>query len=238
MPVPSPEIKLYNGVLENAARVLLGLEAFHPQRLSLQQTRIVDYFAVYGEDVGLGTSLQERVAWRGQVFGIREKLVSEALELLLAAGQIEGDDEIGYRSIEEGCMACGISEYLDEVFDVCWHMSQEAEKAGMKAYFEERKADIERRIDVPLEGPPEDPEFRRYERRLRKDMERMEGLEMTAILFKRLLSEKEVSAHSCLTIDWLAAIQSAADAEGTKCYRTISQLQSMRSEPREGDIHS
>ncbi|MDW9481250.1 hypothetical protein GOB57_21635 [Sinorhizobium meliloti] len=236
--MPSQEIKLYNGVLENAARVLLALDAFHPQRLSLEETRVVDYFATYGEDVGLGTSLQERVAWRGQVFGIREKLVSEALEFLAAAGQVEGDDEIGYRSGEESCMAYGVSEYLDELFDVCLHMSKEAEKAGMKAYFEDRKADIESRIGVPLEGPPDDPEFHRYERRLRKDIERMEGLEITAILFNRLLSEKDVSEHPCLTRDWLAAVQSAADAEGTKCYRTIGQLQSMRSPPQEEDFNS
>lgn len=236
--MPSQEIKLYNGILENAARVLLALEAFHPQRLSLEETRIVDYFAAYGEDVGRGTSLQERVAWRGKVFGIREKLVSEALEFLLAAGQVEGDDETGYRSVDESCMALGLSEYLDELFDVCCHMSKEAEKVGMKAYFEERKVDIENRIDIEIEGPPEDPEFHHYERRLRKDIERMEGLEMTAFLFKQLLEKKEVSEYPCMTTEWMAWVQSAADKEGTKCYRTISQLQSMRSEAREEDINS
>ncbi|MBY3433759.1 hypothetical protein HFN89_06305 [Rhizobium laguerreae] len=234
----SQEIKLYNGVLENAARVLLCLDAFHPRRLSLEQTRIVDYFAAYGEDVGFETSLQERVAWRGQVFAIRETLVSEALEFLLAAGQIEGNDEKGYRSVEESCMSIGISEYLDELFNVCCHMSEEAEKLGMKAFFDDRKADIKSRIDVPLEGPPDDPGFHCYERRLRKDIDRMEGLETTAYLFKRLAPEKHVSRHPGLAADWLAAVQSAADAEATKCSWTISQLRTMRSHPGEEDVNS
>lgn len=236
--MPNQEIKLYNGVLENAARVLLGLEAFHPQSLSLDETRIVDYFAAYGEDVGFGSSLQERVAWRGRVFGIREKHVSEALEFLLASGQIEGDDKTGYRSADETCMAYGLSEYLDELFNVCCHMREQSKKVGIKAYFKERKADIECRIDVELEGPPEDPEFHYYESRLRKDIERMEGLEMTAFLFKQLLERKEVSEHPCLTREWMAWVQSDADKEQTKCRRTISQLQSMRSEPRGEDFNS
>ncbi|MCS4089053.1 ABC-three component system middle component 2 [Rhizobium sp. BK176] len=236
--MPSQEIKLYNGVLENAARVLLGLAAFHPTRLSMEETRIVDYFAAYGEDVGLETSLQDRVAWRGQVFGMRETMVTEAIGFLLAAGQVEGDDELGYRSIEESCMAIGLSEYLDEIFRVCCHMSDEAEKAGIKAYFNDRKADIESRIDVPLEGPPDDPGFHRFEQRQRKDIERMEGLEMTAFLFKKLLERSRVSEHPWLTREWLAAVQSAADKEQTKCYRTISQLKSMRQKPCAEDNNS
>lgn len=231
------EMKLYNGVLENAARVLLALDAFHPRYLSLEEIRIVDYFVAYGEDIGFGSSLQDRVAWRGQVFGIREKMVLEAIELLLAAGEIERDEGTGYRSVEESCLAYGLSEYIDELFNVSCHMQQEAEKVGMTAYFDERKADIESRIDVELEGPPDDPEFHRYEARLRKDIERMEGLEMTALLFKQLLERREVSEHPSLTRDWMAHVQSAADKEQRNCRRTISQLQLMRLEPRVEDIN-
>jgi hypothetical protein len=234
MSVPSQEIKTYNGVLENAARVLLGLGAFYPSRLSLEEIRIVDYFAAYGEDVGLETSLQDRPAWRGQVFGFRESMVSGAIDFLLAARQIEGDGQTGYRSIEENCMSLGLSSYLDEIFDVCYHMSKDAEIAGLKAYFTERKADIESRVDVPFEGPPGDPEFHLFEKRQEKDLARMEGLEMTAFFFKQMLEKNQVAEHPCLTRDWMAAVQSAADTEMLNCRRTIVNLRAMRELPQEG----
>jgi hypothetical protein len=191
----------------------------------------VDYFAVYGEDVGLEASLQDRVAWRGQVFGFRETMVSEAVEFLLAARQIEGDDQIGYRSVEESCMSLGLSIYLDEIFDVCCHMSKEAEKAGLKAYFTERKADIQSRIEVPLEGPPDDPGFHLFEKRQEKDIDRMDGLDATAFLFMRMLEKTQVEEHPCLTTESMASVQLAADKEQLNCRRTIANLRAMRELP-------
>ncbi|MNV82390.1 hypothetical protein D3C71_1761210 [compost metagenome] len=107
-------------------------------------------------------------------------------------------------------------------------MRDKADEIGVQEYIASLKADILARVDEPLGGMPDDPEFRLYEDRLNKDVVRMEGLDMAVYQFKRNLSLK-VSDHPCLDADWLESLSVAAEKEAAGCERRIRELQRMRS---------
>jgi hypothetical protein len=223
-----PKLDLYNGLIEHAARSIVLFECFFPHRLSLEDIRVMEHLAVYGEDVGYKTSLQNRVEGRAAAFRFREETVRDAIAFLIAGGFVEGDEDGGYKATAEERWAYGLSDHGDEIFRVCCHMRDKADEIGVQEYIASLKADILARVDEPLGGMPDDPEFRLYEDRLNKDVVRMEGLDMAVYQFKRNLNLK-VSDHPCLDADWLESLSVAAEKEAVGCERRIRELQRMRS---------
>jgi len=84
---------LYNGLLETAARGAIILETFFPERFSLEEVRLLDFFAVFGGDLGGPTFLHPPIEGRGLAFGVREAAVVASLDFLDGIGQVEKVDD-------------------------------------------------------------------------------------------------------------------------------------------------
>jgi hypothetical protein len=223
----SPPLTLYNGAIEHAGRLIILLEVFHPHRLSVEEIRVLAHLCVYGEDVGYKSSLQRRVEGRAAAFHFREEVVLDAMQFLLAGGLVEGCPERGYRVTSNERWAYGLSQYSDEVFDVCCHMRDRADEAGIREYIAVLKADIEARSKEPPGDMPEDPQFLIYEEIQFKDMARMGGLWMAIYQFKENL-ELKAGDHPCLNRGWLEQLSKEVEKEELACRGRIVTLRKMR----------
>jgi hypothetical protein len=224
----TPKLELYNGLIEHAARAVVIFECFAPNRLSLEQVRVLEHLVPYGEDVGYKNSLQTRAEGRARAYVFRETMVRDAIAFLLAGGYIDVDDEGKYGSVDDR-WGYGLSDHGDEVFNVCRHMCEKADHMGVNSYVSELEDSILARIGEPLGSMPDDPEFMLYEERLTKDVIRMEGLFVSVHQFIWNLDRK-FSDHSCLDADWLKALASACEKEVSASKKRIAELQAMRSD--------
>lgn len=226
--------ELYNGLVETATRSLIVLTCFYPYRLTAEAIRMLEFHAVYGEDVGMDESLQRRCKGRAQAFVFREEKVKEGLEFLVDAGQAEGDWQQGYkairRSVDDFMVSLEIgSNYISSLYQTCFHMSELAEKVGLETYLSDMAKDLTERVSEPLERP-DDPKFDGLLASYKADILRMEGLANAASAFSMIPRNHIKTSHPKLETEWLSGLDAAAMKEVESIKLNLAGLEQLRAD--------
>lgn len=104
---PANEINkpiLFNGTLETGIRLLVILNAVHPQELDLTSLIWLDYLIVHTEDIDGPPSLHPNIPQRNGELLVRRKLIQSSIELLQNLHFIDitaNNSGITYKASEE-----------------------------------------------------------------------------------------------------------------------------------------
>lgn len=225
--------ELYNSLVETSLRVLVVLQAFR-RRLSVDEIRVLEIFAVYGEDVGHDKSLQHRTSSRFHAYGFRKAWFMDALEYLKVAAIVEGDNAQGYTLVisdlfhEDSFVGSLGGEYIDEITTVCNLMAEQAERSGFDEYLSRLTSLAEAGMKAELDSPPSAIETDWLVRNLQRDFWRMEGLRWMAEALSEHVARLPKGLHPRLDQDWLKGLAEAARLEMTRVLREEDSLRRFR----------
>lgn len=224
---------LYNSLVETSMRVLRVLQAFD-RRLSVDDIRVFEILAVYGEDVGYGKSLQQMGGGRFYAYGWRGALVQEAVDFLILARLVEGDQQGGYRLVVpddhdlESFVGQLGGDYDNELEEVCDFMALRAGEIGFETYVTQMRAVLEAGLLEEIDMPPDPIETDSYVRLLVRDYWRMLGLRLMAAALARHAASLPLGLHPCLDPDWLKGLEEAARLEMVRVLREEAEVVAFR----------
>lgn len=225
--------ELYNSLIETSLRVLVVLQSFQ-RRLTVDEIRVLEIFAVYGEDVGHDKSLQHRASSRFHAYGFRKAWVRDALEFLRVATIVEGDDAQGYTLVisdlfhEDSFVGSLGGEYIDEITTVCDLMAEQAERSGFDEYLSRLTSLAEAGMTAEMDSPPSAIETDWLVRNLQLDFWRMEGLRWMAEALSDHVARFPEGLHPRLDQDWLKGLAEASRLEMSRVLREEYSLTMFR----------
>lgn len=226
-----PKARTYNGLHEVALRCLVSLHAFAPRGLSGTELRLVEFFAVFGKDVGLDRSLQYPHEGRGNAHGLRLDMIVEALRYLVDIGLVVNNG--GEDDVDTGCdwvkivpsktdlSALLADPYFSEFARVCAHMRAEATRAGRGRYLNGLRKRLATLKQPGIGSPPRDPAFNWLAVNYALDAVRMRGLAHGAAF----LAGFDPARH-----DEAMAVARAAEAEIRKVGGEAAGLDRLRAD--------
>jgi hypothetical protein len=224
---------LYNALVETSQRIALILQAFE-RSLCVNDLRVLELFAVYGEDVGFHKSLHNVTAARFHPYGFRESIIRESIEFLLCAQILGGDEEVGYRLVEpdlfsdESFVGCLSGEYTTEFSAVCDFMAKQADAKGFDTFIEELTVRAMEGLKAELDFPPSPIETDWFVRNLERDFYRMNSLQWTAYALAERAASLPAGTHARLDPVWLNGLYEAAKAEMVRVYNEQISVTSLR----------
>lgn len=219
------ERDLYNGSVETGFRALAALAAMEEAgrgSVAFDDLRVLDLFAVYGEDVGFDRSLQPRVPGYGNAFNFRHERLRETLRELVGYGlaDVSPDGEwsisrSGLDLMEEGDFAQ--TGYGAEIVRVCRGMTGEEALSRLRSLAESiRHADLAR---------PEPDALAFLHEAYARDLVRIEGLRAAVRDLRALRDESESD------VEWLDALAALAEREDSRLRHHAREVDALRKQP-------
>jgi len=173
---------LYNGPVETALRVLTLIEAFNPDRLNLEEIRLLDHFVVFAGDAGAPINLHPPTRGRANAFTFRKSLLSPALEALVGL-EIAAEDRTGPKtsyglreSEAKSPLAETGSDYLYALRETALWLKEASDREGRGAFFSRLRDRMRVLLQEPLEMPESQAErFSFLRANYESDCRRVEG---------------------------------------------------------------
>ena len=232
MKIRDIQYETYNGVMETSQRALIILAAFCEIHLSHEEQRLFDFFAVFGEDIGLNRSLQKRISGRGNAYNFREETIIPSVLLLQDCGLATKNQDDNIKITKKGLSVVDQtkSAYATELKNVAKHMSDKYSENNKTNNIEKLTKNINNLLKEPLTRPEDNEKFEGLMQNYHRDVIRMESLnEFIAVI--KLNSEKECDIDNVrLKKTWLKELERQVEMELAKLSKNIAELQRFQME--------
>lgn len=222
----------YNGLVETSMRLLIILESQQGKGATYDQLRLMDFFAVFSSDVDGPSSVHQLQTGRGGAYRVRPKIISDAIQFLLASGLIYCQRE-SYRSSYDDDGEPYSTPYLRGIQSAAIWMNENRTSRGDTAFFSTLKKIAMSLMEESLSAePPTDTlvRFNSLAQAYAFDIERMHGLTDACLVFQNLLSLDHKTAandngHLVPPLSYFDAVRLAAERELNALKPKVSGLQ-------------